>query len=51
MVRFGCLFGCVDVCVYQILASFSTLWGGAHKRIGNIMKLYIDRNNMQVELI
>ena len=42
---------CACVRVYQILASFSSLWAAAHKRIVNIMKVYIERNNMQVELI
>ena len=35
----------MGVCVYQILASFSSLWAV------NRIKVYIERNNMQVELI
>ena len=41
---------CVCVCGYQILASFSSLWA-AVRCIVNIMKVYIERNNMQVEII
>ena len=37
----------VCVCMYQILASFSCY----AKECVNIMKVYIKRNNMQVELI
>ena len=42
--------------VTEILASFSSLWAAedythAHKRIVNIMKMYIERNNKHVELI
>ena len=40
--------------VYQILASFSLLWPFlrcAHKRVLNIMKVCIERNNIQIELI
>ena len=44
---------CVRVCGYQILASFSLgSCYAVHKRIVNIMKVYIERNNMiPVELI
>ena len=48
-----CLFLCVFVCV-SVLASFSSFWQllrYADKRIVNIMKVYIERNNTQVELI
>ena len=45
-----CVYVCMCVvCVYQIFASFSSLLRCAHKRIVNIMKVYIERNNMQVE--
>ena len=37
----------VCVCMYQILASFSCY----AKECVNIMKVYIERNKMQVELI
>ena len=40
---------CVFVCVRPCLASFSSL--NADKCIVNIMKVYIERNNMQVGLI
>ena len=42
------------VCVRQLRASFTSfgqLLRSAHKRIVNIMEVYIERNNMQVELI
>ena len=48
----ACMRACVCACVYQILASFSSLWAAvsllccAHKRIVNIIKVYIERNNM-----
>ena len=38
------------MCGYQILASFSSLCT-AHKHTVNIIKVYIERKNMQVELI
>ena len=44
----------VFVCVYNVCASFTSfgqLLRCAHKRIVNIMKVYIERINMQVELI
>ena len=48
------------MCGSHILASFSSLWAAlictavircAYQRIVNIMTLYIERNNMQGELI
>ena len=41
------------VCIRSSLHSvrFGQLLCGAHKRIVNIMKVYIERMNMQVELI
>ena len=48
------MFGCsaVGVFVTCLFALGSrTLLCCAHKRIVNIMKVYIERNNMQVELI
>ena len=55
----GCSDGCscvVGVSVYQILAAFSSLWAAVtlctlYKRIVNVMKVYIERKNMQVELM
>ena len=47
-----CMYLCVSVC--QFLASFSLFWQllrCAYKRIVNIIKVCIERNNMQVELI
>ena len=49
-------FGCLSVCGFdsQLRASFTyfgQLLHCAHKRIVNIMKVYIERNNIQVELI
>ena len=43
------LFGCSGVCYLPI--RFGQLFRCAHKCIVNIMKVYIERNNMQVELI
>ena len=37
--------------VYYLPVRFGQLLRCAHKRIVNIMKVYIDRNNMQVELV
>ena len=51
-----CLRACVCVCVCARISSslhsvcFWQLLLCAHKRIVNIMKVYIERNNMQVEL-
>ena len=47
------LFGWVFVCIRSSLHSvrFGQLLGCAHKRIVNIMKVYIERKNTQVELI
>ena len=45
---------CVRACVCQVLASFTSfgqMLRCAHKHIVNIMKVYIEMNNMQVELI
>ena len=45
---------CVCMCVCQLRAgftSFGQLLRCAHKRIVNIMIVYIEKNNMQVELI
>ena len=52
----GCLSVYINVCVFvcQLRASFTyigQLLRCAHKSIVNIMKVYIERNNMQVELI
>ena len=60
MIAFSCV--CVCVCMYvwvggsysQLRASFTYFWQllrCAHKRIVSIMKVYIERNNIQVELI
>ena len=48
-----CVCVCVCVCIIFSLHSvrFGQLLHCAHKRIVNIMKVYIERNNMQVELI
>ena len=43
------LFGCSGFCYLPI--HFGQLFRCAHKRIVNFMKVYIQRNNMQVELI
>ena len=39
------------VCVLASFTSFGQLLCCAHKRIVNIMKVYIERNNMHVELM
>ena len=48
-----CVCACVCVCIRSSLHSvrFGQLLRCAHERIVNIMKVYIERNNMQVELI
>ena len=52
-----CVYVCVCVCVCVYVSSslhlvrFGQLLRCAHKRIVNIMKVYIERNNMQVEII
>ena len=43
------LFGCSSVCYLPV--RFGQLSCCSHKRIVNIMKVYIERNNMQVEII
>ena len=50
---FGCLFVCLFVTVssHLHLVRFGQLLRCADKRIVNIMKVYTERNNMQVELI
>ena len=52
MVR-GCLLGWVFVCIRSSLHSvrFGQLLRCVHKRIVNILKVYIERNNKQVEFI
>ena len=46
-----CVFIC-KMCVSSFVASFRLLLGSCYaKRIVNIMKVYIERNNTQVELI
>ncbi len=50
------MFVCDNVCMYecQLCASFTyfgQLLRCAHKRFVNIMNVYIERNNLQVELI
>ena len=50
----GCVRACVCVCqLFASFTSFEQLFRCAHKRIVNddIIKVYIERNNMQVELI
>ena len=47
--RDGTLFGCSGVCYLPV--RFGDLLRCAQKHIVNIMKVYIERNNMQVELI
>ena len=47
--RDGKLFGCSSVCYLPVC--FGQLLRCAHERIINIMKVYIERNNTQVELI
>ena len=49
----ACLSVCMHVCIKSSLHSvrFGQLLRCAHKRIVNIIKVYIERNNMQVELI
>ena len=49
----GCLCVWVFVCIRSSLHSvrFGQLLRCAHKHIVNIMKVYIERKNMQVELI
>ena len=49
----ACVCVCVCVCIRSSLHSvrFGQLLRCAHKRIVNIMKVYIERNIMQVELI
>ena len=45
---------CLCVCVYisdPRFIQFGQLLHCAHKRIVNIMKVYVERKNMQVELI
>ena len=48
-------FVCLSVlCLFVSLTSFSSFWAGVKlckKRIVNIVKVYIKRNKMQVELI
>ena len=44
-------FGCLYVSSSLHLVRFGQLLRCAHKRIVSIMKVYIERNNMQVELI
>ena len=50
-----CVHALVRVCVCQLVASFTSfgqLFRCARKRnVNDIMKVYIERNNMQVELI
>ena len=46
------MIACLEVC--QILASFNLFWGSCyavHINALSIIKVYIERNNMQVELI
>ena len=45
--------GCVCVCIRSSLhsVSFGQLLRYVHKRIANILKVYIERNKIQVELI
>ena len=56
MVR-GCLFGWVEVCLCVcIRSSHQSVRSGqplrcARKRVVNIIKVYIERSNMQVELM
>ena len=49
------MFVIVFVCITEILASFSSLWGScythARTRSVNIMKVYIERHNQHVEFI
>ena len=51
----GSVWVCACVCVYVSDALHSVRFGQllhcAHKRLVNIMKVYIERSNMQVELI
>ena len=42
---------CVCVSATHFIYLFGQLLRCAHKRIVNIMKVYIERNNMQVEFI
>ena len=45
---------CVCACVFQLRASFTSsgqLLRCVHKRIVNVVKVYIERNNMQVKLM
>ena len=51
MVRCLCVrsFVCLLLSIHSV--HFGQLLRCAHKRIVNIMKVYIDRNNIQVELI
>ena len=46
-------FGWVFVCITEILIQFAlgSCYAHAHKRIVNIMKMYIERNNKHVKLI
>ena len=50
----ACVYACVRACGCQLRASVTSLrqlLHCAHNRIVNIMKVYIERNNMQVELM
>ena len=47
--RDGTLFGCSGVCYLRV--RFGQLLRCSHKRIVDVMKVYIERNNMQVELM
>ena len=46
---FGCLFGCLLPSLHSVI--FGQLLRCVHKRIVNIMKLYIEMKNMPVQLI
>ena len=46
-----CLFVCLTVSPSLPLVGFGQLLRYVDKRIVNIMKVYIKRNNMQIELI
>ena len=51
--RDGCVCVCLCVCIRSSLHSvrFGQMLRCAHQHIVNIMKVYVERNSMQVELI